>query len=323
MKTALVCGAGGFIGGHLVRRLRQDGLWVRGVDQKPLEFAPSEADEFVVGDLRDSDFCRDVFDQRFDEVFQLAADMGGIEYTHARVYDAAIMHNSTRINLNVLDNVRRKEIKRVFFSSSACIYPDYNQQDPEKPNCAEDTAYPAAPDSEYGWEKLYAERLYLVHGRCYGIEPRIARFHNVFGPEGPWQGGREKAPAALCRKIAETRDGGTIDIIGEGKQSRTFLFVSECVEGTLRLMRSDVIGPLNIGSDELITIDTLADMIMDIAGKKLRKRYIPGPVGVRGRSSDNRLIRQKLDWAPSQPVRIGLELTYRWIEEQALRGQSR
>jgi len=261
-----------------------------------------------------------VFDRRFDEVYQLAADMGGVEYTHGRVHDAAIMHNSTSINLNVLDNIRRQSIKRVFFSSSACIYPEYNQEDPSSPNCAEDTAYPAAPDSEYGWEKLYAERLYLVYGRCHGIEPRIARFHNVFGPEGAWRGGREKAPAALSRKIAEAQSGGTIDIIGDGKQSRTFLFVSECIEGMLRLIRSDVGEPLNIGSDELVTIDQLADMIMDISGKKLRKRYITGPTGVRGRSSDNRLIRQRLDWAPSQPLRKGLEATYAWIENE-VRGQ--
>ena len=323
MKTALVCGAGGFIGGHLVKRLKQDGFWVRGVDQKAHEFAPSPADEFAIGDLRDPSFCRDVIDRSFDEVYQLAADMGGIEYTHGRVHDAAIMHNSTSINLNVLENIRRRSIKRIFFSSSACIYPDFNQQDAGNPNCAEDTAYPAAPDSEYGWEKLYAERLYLSYGRCHGIEPRIARFHNVFGPEGAWTGGREKAPAALSRKIAEARDGGTIDIIGNGKQSRTFLFVSECIDGTLRLMRSDVVEPVNIGSDELVTVDRLADMIMDIAGKKLGKRYVPGPTGVRGRSSDNRLIRQKLDWAPAQPLRNGLEATYAWIEDQVRHGKSR
>jgi GDP-D-mannose 3', 5'-epimerase len=323
MKTALVCGAGGFIGGHLVRRLKQDGLWVRGVDQKAHEFAPSLADEFVLGDLRDPDLCRDIFDRRFDEVYQLAADMGGVEYTHGRVHDAAIMHNSTSINLNVLDNIRQQSIKRVFFASSACIYPKYNQEDPRNPNCREDSAYPAAPDSEYGWEKLYAERLYLCYGRCYGIEPRIARFHNVFGPEGVWSGGREKAPAALCRKIAETEDGGIIDIIGDGKQSRTFLFVSECIEGTLRLMRSNFGEPLNIGSDELVTIDQLANMIMDIAGKTVRKRYIPGPTGVRARTSNNWLIRQQLNWAPRQSLRRGLEVTHAWIKNQALRRGSR
>ena len=316
MKTALVCGAGGFIGGHLVKRLKADGFWVRGVDLKRHEYAESEADDFMVGDLREQYFCRQAVDRRFDEVYQLAADMGGAGFIFTGENDADIMHNSATINLNVLDACYKRLIKRIFYSSSACMYPAYNQEDPDNPNCAESSAYPAAPDSEYGWEKLFSERLYLTYARCYGIEARVARYHNIFGPEGTWTGGREKAPAAMCRKIAAAPDGGAIEIWGDGKQTRSFLYIDECVEGTLRLMRSGFEGPVNIGSEEMVTIDGLADTIMSIAGKRLEKRHIPGPLGVRGRNSDNRLIREKLAWAPSQPLKTGLEITYGWIDRQ-------
>jgi len=316
MRSALVCGAGGFIGGHLVKRLKAEGFWVRGVDLKRHEYVETEADDFVIGDLRDPYFCRQMIDRRFDEVYQLAADMGGAGFIFTGENDAEIMHNSGTINLNVLDACRKRLIPRVFYSSSACIYPAYNQLDPDNPNCEESSAYPAAPDSEYGWEKLFSERLYLTYARCHGMDVRVARYHNIFGPEGTWTGGREKAPAAMCRKIAMTPDGGSIDIWGDGQQTRSFLYVSECVEGTLRLMRSGFSGPVNIGSKEMVTINQLADMIMQIAGKRVEKRHIPGPLGVRGRNSDNRLIREKLDWAPSQPLAAGLETTYSWIERQ-------
>jgi nucleoside-diphosphate-sugar epimerase len=316
MTTALVCGAGGFIGGHLVKRLKSQGLWVRGVDLKVHEYAESAADDFVIGDLRDPYFCRHVIDRRFDEVYQLAADMGGAGFIFTGENDADIMHNSATINLNILDACHKRSIKRIFYSSSACMYPSYNQEDPESPNCAEDSAYPAAPDSEYGWEKLFSERLYLSYGRCHGIEPRIARYHNIFGPEGTWQGGREKAPAALCRKVAAAHDGDTIEIWGDGQQTRSFLYIAECIEGTVKLLRSDFMGPVNIGSDEMVTIDHLADLIMEIANKRVTKKHISGPLGVRGRNSDNRLIREKLGWAPSQRLLEGLAATYQWIERQ-------
>ena len=321
MRTALVCGAGGFIGGHLAKRLRAEGFWVRGVDLKFHEYAETECDDFIIGDLRDQYFCRQVIDRRFDEVYQLAADMGGAGFIFTGENDADIMHNSATINLNVLDACYKRSLKRIFYSSSACMYPAYNQEDPESPNCAENSAYPAAPDSEYGWEKLFSERLYLTYGRCYGMAPRVARYHNIFGPEGTWRGGREKAPAALCRKIAEAPDGDSIEIWGDGRQTRSFLYVDECVEGTIRLMRSEFSGPVNIGSEEMVTIDQLADLIMNVAGKQLEKRHIPGPLGVRGRNSDNRLIREKLGWAPSQRLITGLETTYAWIERQ-VRGNS-
>ena len=321
MRTALVCGAGVFIGGHLVKRLKSEGFWVRGIDLKFHEYAESEADDFVIGDLRDPYFCRHMIDRRFDEIYQLAADMGGAGFIFTGENDAQIMHNSATINLNVLDATHKRSSKRIFYSSSACMYPAYNQEDPERPNCAENSAYPAAPDSEYGWEKLFSERLYLTYGRCYGMEVRIARYHNIFGPEGTWTGGREKAPAALCRKIAMAHDGGSIDIWGDGQQTRSFLYVDECVEGTLRLMRSGFTGPVNIGSEEMVTIDKLADLIARIAGRRVEKRHIPGPLGVRGRNSDNRLIRERLDWAPSQRLITGLEPTYAWIERQVHRNR--
>lgn len=319
MKSALVLGAGGFIGGHLVKRLKREGFWVRGVDLKFHEHADTEADDFVIGDLRDQAFCRSVVDRNFDEVYQLAADMGGAGYIFTGEHDADIMHNSATINLNVADIAHKRNIKRTFYSSSACMYPAYNQEDPDNPNCAENSAYPAAPDSEYGWEKLFSERLFLAYNRNYGLSNRVARYHNIFGPEGTWDGGKEKAPAAVCRKVASTKSGDAIEIWGDGLQTRSFLYVDECIEGTLRLTRSDFEGPVNIGSDEMVTINQLVDIVADIAGKKIEKNHIPGPTGVRGRNSDNRLIREKLDWAPSQSLRAGLEKTYEWIEWQVRR----
>jgi len=315
-QRALVCGAGGFIGSHLVKRLKREGFWVRGVDLKYPEFGETAADDFVVGDLRDPIICRHVTDQRFDEVYQLAADMGGAGFVFTGENDADIMHNSALINLNMLEACHRRNIKRVFYSSSACMYPEHNQLDPDNPNCAEDSAYPANPDSEYGWEKLFSERLYLAFGRNYGMDVRVARYHNIFGPEGTWTGGREKAPAALCRKVAETEAGGEIEIWGDGEQTRSFLYVDECVEGTIRLTRSDWEGPVNIGSDEMVTINQLASMIMEVAGKEQSLKHIPGPLGVRGRNSDNRLIEERLGWRPSETLKQGIAKTYPWIKQQ-------
>ncbi len=321
MKTVLVCGAGGFIGHHLVRRLKREGFWVRGADLKMPDFSECEADDFVIGDLRDPYFTRSIIDRRFDEVYQLAADMGGAGYIFTGENDANVMHNSASINLNVVDALAKRNIKRVFYSSSACMYPAHNQEDPDNPICNENSAYPAAPDSEYGWEKLFSERLYMAYSRNYGIEARIARYHNIFGPEGTWQGGKEKAPAAICRKIACAVDGGSIDVWGDGAQTRSFLFIEECVEGTLRLARSQFPGPVNIGSEEMVTINDLVDTVAQISGKRISKRNIPGPTGVRGRNSDNRLIRERLGWTPSMPLKNGLEKTYAWIERQLRRNR--
>jgi GDP-D-mannose 3',5'-epimerase len=315
LKKVLVCGAGGFIGGHLVKRLKSEGLWVRAVDIKNHEYAASSADEFIRGDLRDQNVAQRVV-EGIDEMYQLAADMGGAGYIFTGEHDAAVMHNSASINLNMLDYGTRAGVKRFFYSSSACIYPAYNQTDPDNPKCSEESAYPAAPDSEYGWEKLFSERLYMSYMRNHGVQVRVARFHNIFGPLGTWQGGREKAPAAMCRKVAEAPDGGEIEIWGDGKQTRSFLYVDECLEAMLRLMESEFTGPVNIGSEEMVTINRLAEMVMEIAGKKLAIRHIPGPLGVRGRNSDNHLIRERLSWAPSRPLREGLEKTYSWIAEQ-------
>lgn len=274
-KKILVCGAGGFIGTHLVEQLHSEGHWVRGVDLKYPEFSKTAADDFIIGDLRDQILCNNIFDIPFDEVYQLAADMGGAGYIFTGEHDADVMHNSATINLNILDCCRRNGAKKIFYSSSACIYPAYNQVDPDNPKCSEDSAYPAEPDSEYGWEKLFSERLYLSYQRNYGLEVHISRFHNIFGPKGTWRGGREKAPAAICRKVAEAKDGGEIEIWGDGKQTRSFLYIDECLEGIKRLMSSDFSGPVNIGSEEMISINNLALLVMEIAAKKLSIRNIP------------------------------------------------
>jgi nucleoside-diphosphate-sugar epimerase len=317
MKRALVCGAGGFIGGHLVNRLKSEGYWVRGVDLKYNEYGNGNADEFVIGDLTDPVICRQVAEGGFDEVYQLAADMGGAGYIFTGENDAAVMHNSALCNLNMLHAAQQARVKKIFYSSSACMYPEYNQLDPNNPKCSEESAYPAAPDSEYGWEKLFSERLYLTYQRNLGITVKVARFHNIFGPQGTWRGGKEKAPAAICRKVIEAGDGGTIEIWGDGKQTRSFLYVEECVEGIRRLMESDFSGPVNIGSEEMISINDFAKLIAEISGKSITINNIKGPEGVRGRNSDNTLIQEKLGWAPSHSLREGITKTYHWIAEQA------
>lgn len=314
-KRALICGAGGFIGGHLVNRLKSEGYWVKGIDLKTNEYGNTHADEFIIGDLRDPQVANDVV-KDVDEVYQLAADMGGAGYIFTGNHDADVMHNSAMCNLNVLEAMRLNGVNKVFYSSSACMYPEYNQLDPDNPNCEESSAYPAAPDSEYGWEKLFSERLYFAYHRNYGFNVKVARFHNIFGPQGTWTGGREKSPAALCRKAAETEDGGVIEVWGDGKQTRSFLYIDECLEAVRRLMESEFSGPVNIGSEEMISINDFANMAIEIAGKKLSINNIPGPVGVRGRRSDNKLISEKLGWAPSLPLRKGMEKTFHWINEQ-------
>lgn len=315
-RKALVCGAGGFIGGHLVNRLREENYHVIGVDLKENEFDNGEADEFLIGDLRDLSVVREVVTPDLDEIYQLAADMGGAGFVFTGENDADIMHNSALCNLHVLDEARRQGVRKVFYSSSACMYPEYNQKDPDNPLCSEESAYPAQPDSEYGWEKLFSERLYLAYMRNYGVNVRIGRFHNIFGPYGTWEGGREKAPAAICRKVAMAEDGGEVEVWGDGLQTRSFLYVDECIEAVRRLMESDFTGPVNIGSQEMISIQDFTKMVIAISGKKLSIRNVEGPVGVRGRNSDNRLIQEKLGWAPSRPLREGVEVTYRWIVEQ-------
>lgn len=316
MKKALVLGGGGFIGSHMVKRLKSEGFWVRAVDLKFPEFQETHADDFIKGDLRDASLCRQAIDQRFDEIYQFAADMGGAGFIFTGENDADIMHNSASINLNVLDACLRRDSRRIFYSSSACMYPEHNQIDPENPNCEESSAYPANPDSEYGWEKLFSERLFLAFGRNYNFQARVARYHNIFGPEGTWQGGREKAPAALCRKVAQASDGEEVEVWGDGLQTRSFLYIDECIEGTIRLMRSDFAGPVNIGSDEMISINGLLSMVATVAGKNIRRKNIPGPLGVRGRNSDNRLIAEKLGWRPSQKLEVGISRTYDWIKSK-------
>ena len=337
MKTALVLGAGGFIGSHLVKRLKEEGFWVRGVDLKRPEFEPTLADDFLTYDLRDPrnveaimrlegyngyplpcQYHRHPFSENlaFDEVYQLAADMGGAGYIFSGENDANVMHNSAMINLNVAEWAAKYKVKRVFYSSSACMYPEHNQLDPNNPNCEESSAYPANPDSEYGWEKLFSERLFLAFARNYGLQVRIARFHNIFGPQGTWKGGKEKAPAAMCRKVAETPDGGEIEVWGDGQQTRSFLYIDECINGVLRLTRSDFEGPVNIGSEEMITINDLAKMAIEISGKNITIKNVPGFTGVRGRNSDNKLIQEKLGWAPNYPLIDGMSKTYKWINKQ-------
>ncbi|PSJ73215.1 NAD-dependent dehydratase [Sphingobacteriales bacterium UPWRP_1] len=319
VKKALVLGAGGFIGSHLVKRLKADGYFIRGVDLKYPEYSPTHADEFIIGDLRDTKVCDLVIDPSFTEIYQLAADMGGAGYLFTGENDAHVMHNSAMINLNVADIATRKKTGRVFYSSSACMYPAYNQQDPNNPMCTESSAYPADPDSEYGWEKLFSERMYLSYYRNFGLQVRIARFHNVYGPEGAWQGGKEKAPAAICRKVAQATNGGSIDIWGDGTQTRSFLYVDDCVEGVLRLMQSEHTGPFNIGSEEMVSINQFAEMIIGISGKQLSVNHIDGPIGVRGRNSDNRLVTSAIGWQPRISLYEGISKTYRWIEEQLLK----
>jgi nucleoside-diphosphate-sugar epimerase len=316
MKKALVLGAGGFIGHHLVNRLKKENFWVRGVDLKYPVFDKTKADDFIIGDLRDYRICQFAIDQKFDEIYQLAADMGGAGYIFTGENDADIMHNSATINLNILDVASKRNNNRIFYSSSACIYPEHNQLDPDNPNCSESSAYPANPDSEYGWEKLFSERLYLAYNRNYGMNNKVARYHNIFGPLGTWFGGKEKAPAALCRKVSEANEGGEIQIWGDGKQTRSFLFIEECIDGTINLMRSSKQGPYNIGSDEMVTINELADMVIKISGKKITKQHIEGPQGVRGRNSDNNLIFKELSWKPSLKLIEGITKTYEWINSQ-------
>ena len=340
-KTALVLGAGGFIGSHMVKRLREEGYWVRGVDLKHPEFSSTRANEFILGDLRDVSFAKRVLEfkgyngnffknvperliESFDEIYQFAADMGGAGFVFTGENDADIMHNSVSINLNVLEEQRklneRTEVNKtkIFYSGSACMYPEHNQLDPDNPDCREESAYPANPDSEYGWEKLFSERLYFAYHRNYDIPVRVARYHNIFGPEGTWEGGREKAPAAICRKVAELAPlGGSIEVWGDGLQTRSFLFIDECIEATRRLMDSDFIGPVNIGSEEMVTINELVETAARVAGKVVQKRHkLDAPLGVRGRNSNNDLIREKLDWDYSQTLEEGIRKTYNWIAIQ-------
>ena len=337
-KTALVLGAGGFIGSHMVKRLRKEGYWVRGVDLKYPEFSKTEANEFVCMDLRDVEVVRrvirfggyrgnfysqivDKFLEPFDEIYQFAADMGGAGFIFTGENDADIMHNSASINLNLLEEQKKlnKDKKtnhtKIFYSSSACMYPEHNQLDPNNPDCREESAYPANPDSEYGWEKLFSERLYLTYSRNYGIPVRVARYHNIFGPEGTWDGGREKAPAAICRKVAQlSPQGGTIEVWGDGLQTRSFLFIDECIEATWRLMQSDFMGPVNIGSEEMVTINQLVETAAKVANKKVEKQHIlDAPLGIRGRNSNNDLVREKLGWDYSQSLEEGIRKTYNWI----------
>ena len=353
MKTALVLGAGGFIGSHMVKRLKKEGYWVRGVDLKYPEFSDTEADEFIQGDLRDKSFVERVIQYKgqqghfyesvpyryiepFHEIYQFAADMGGAGFIFTGENDADIMQNSASINLNLLDAQQKLNetfdgsegwsecnrpcldwITKIFYSSSACMYPEYNQLDPDNPDCREESAYPAAPDSEYGWEKLFSERLYLTYSRNYGMPVCVARYHNIFGPEGTWNGGREKAPAAICRKVAYLPEhGGDIEVWGDGEQTRSFLFIDECIEATWRLMQSNFKGPVNIGSEEMVTINQLVDTAAKVSGKDVGKIHIDGPLGVRGRNSNNDLIRKELGWDYTQTLEEGIRKTYNWISQQ-------
>jgi nucleoside-diphosphate-sugar epimerase len=343
MKTALVLGGGGFIGGHLAKQLKKDGFWVRIVDikEKHEYFNHDDiCDEYISGDLKDinvvkqvilspnqkinnrfidsENFIEVVEGDSFDEVYQLAADMGGAGYIFTGENDANVMHNSAMINLNVVHECVKKEVKKVFYSSSACMYPEHNQLDPNNPNCEESSAYPANPDSEYGWEKLFSERLYFAYNRNYGIPIAVARFQNIFGPEGTWDGGKEKSPAAICRKVAKLPDAqGEIEIWGDGKQTRSFLYVDECIEATRRLMESNFQGPVNIGSEEMVTINELVNIVGNLANKSFTRKYkLDAPTGVRGRNSSNDLIREKLNWDFQMTLEEGLARTYKWISDQ-------
>jgi nucleoside-diphosphate-sugar epimerase len=329
MKKVLVLGGGGFIGGHLSERLKKEGNYIRICDIKKHEYLNHDeiCNEFILGDLTDPKVVESIIDDGIDEVYQLAADMGGAGYIFTGENDANVMHNSALINLNVANECIKKKVKKVFYSSSACMYPEHNQLDSNNPNCEESSAYPANPDSEYGWEKLFSERLYLAYNRNYGLNVRIARFHNIFGPYGTWRGGKEKAPAAMCRKVAETPNGGEIEVWGDGKQTRSFLYIDECVDAVLKLMESDFTGPVNIGSEEMVSINQLAQMAIDISKKDIKINNIYGdkfykkyghkcPLGVKGRNSDNKLYYEKIGWKVSNPLIIGLEKTYQWINKQ-------
>tara|TARA_R110001583_G_scaffold50520_5_gene157702 strand:+ start:2055 stop:3053 length:999 start_codon:yes stop_codon:yes gene_type:complete len=327
MKKALVLGAGGFIGSHMVKRLKLEGYWVRGVDLKKPEYSKTEADDFVVGDLRNPNLVSLVITDDIDELYQFAADMGGAGYIFTGEHDADVMHNSALINLNVVYESVKKNVKKIFYSSSACIYPEHNQEDPNNPNCEESSAYPAMPDSEYGWEKLFSERIYKSFQRNYGLDVRIARFHNIFGPEGTWTGGKEKAPAAMCRKAIMTEDGGKIEVWGNGKQTRSFLYIDECIEAVRRLMESDFTEPVNIGSEEMISINNFAQMAINISNKNIQINNLDGqefedkyghptPLGVKGRNSDNRLFREKIGWETKQSLEDGMKKTFQWIKTQ-------
>ena len=329
MKRIIILGGGGFIGGHLGKKLKDRGHWVRICDLKknPYFFQSEICDEFIVGDLTDPKVSSLVIEENIDEVYQLAADMGGSSYIFTGENDANVMYNSSLINLNVLHECVVKKVKKIFYSSSACIYPQENQTDPNNPNCEETSAYPANPDSEYGWEKLFSERLYLSFHRNYRVDVRIARFHNIFGPQGTWTGGREKSPAAVCRKVAESKNGDEIEIWGDGKQTRSFLYIDECLEAVERLMESDFIGPVNIGSEEMVSLNELAQIVIGISGKNLKIKNIEGiefekkygfkcPLGVRGRRSDNKLYFDKIGWKVKKPLQEGLVKTYRWVQSQ-------
>lgn len=329
MKKVIVLGGGGFIGGHLAKRLFKEGCHVTVADIKNHEYFDHAdiCNEFILADLRDPVAVASIIYEGCDEVYQLAADMGGAGYIFTGNNDANVMHNSAMINLNVAHECNIKHVKKVFYSSSACMYPEHNQLDPLNPNCKESSAYPANPDSEYGWEKLFSERLFLAFNRNYGLDVRIARFHNIFGPQGTWTGGKEKAPAAMLRKAAATNANDEFEVWGDGQQTRSFLYVDECVEAVLRLMKSDFLGPVNIGSEEMVTINQLAEMAISISGKNITIKNIQGqefmdkygfkcPVGVRGRNSDNTLYREKIGWEVSQPLFTGMEKTYQWINEQ-------
>ena len=320
-KKIIVFGAGGFIGSHLVGFLKKNRIntYIVGIDIKYPEYSKTKADKFILADLRNQKTVSEICKDGFDEAYQLAANMGGAGYLFTGENDADVMYDSGLINLNVSDQCKKKKIKRIFFSSSACIYPVFNQLDEKSPKCSEDSAYPAMPDSEYGWEKIFSERLYLALHKNFGVDVRIARFHNIFGPEGAWNNGKEKAPAAICRKVAEAKDGEMVDVWGDGKQTRSFLYIDECLIGIDKLMsQNKFTGPVNIGSEEMISIDEMTKMVIEISGKKLGIKHIPGPIGVRGRNSDNRLIRKELGWEPKQSLKVGLEKTYKWIEEQVL-----
>lgn len=320
MKKIVVLGGGGFIGGHLIHKLKELGHWVRGVDIKHNEFRDTISDEFIIADLRDPIKVDVVIDETIDEVYQLAADMGGSTYINTGEHDSDVMHNSCLINLNVLKTCSQKKVNKIFYSSSACVYPEYNQLDPDNPKCSEDTTYPAEPDSEYGWEKLFSERLFFVFHKDFPeLDIRIARFHNIYGPYGTYDGGKEKAPAAFCRKVAMAKDGDEVEVFGDGLQTRSFLLVDECIEGILRLMESNFKGPVNIGSEEMISMNDFMKMIIKLSGKNLTiKNTEFHGVGVRGRNSDNKLIKEKLGWEPNYPLEAGIKLTYDWINEKYL-----